>query len=374
MIYRDFSLNITVFPPENFSSHSSVKSNELESINQKVKHTSKRVFNFTRGAVKKVWGVGKKVNNIFVPEGKHVYYTAVFSFFNKNKKELQQEVKIMKTIERKVRINKGSTEHLAVGAKVIAKGIGKKYTVRVDRAKSDFEKKITSPTTTLGDRLRFGKHFLSGIRYLHEANFAYDDMKPENCLIYENKKGVEVLKISDFGKTKYLKDKKSMPYKGNTRFAPPEGKLSKKGDVYSAALVLIRNFEEEFLKDKTNTRSSLITPPKEQFDRAASKKLRGIEKYLVEHKASLASNPGKSLSGAKKRWKMDKLSRKEMKVQEQAVHTYINALVTKLSKTELGEEKAKKFGNLLRGMTSANSRKRPTSSNALRIYAEIFSD
>jgi len=352
----------------NYYDSNSPQNNRIPILtDRKVEGKRSIVFHATSGAVKRVWFLVK--NRTFVhpdPTTKWVYYTPVFSFFGKNKKELEEEVETMKKIDGHLKEVGGSTRNLAVRAREYKNLISKKYTVKVRRASGgDFEKKIRDIKTSLNQRIKFGLNLLSGFKNLHQANFVYGDPKPENCLIYNNRSNNdrENLKIADFGKAKKVESDRVLSYKGNTRFAPPEGTLSKSGDVYGAALILIRNFEEEIFKnEKDNSKTSLYTVPNQDFDAKASDKLRGVERFVVEHKAFLAGNPGVSLSSLMKRKKMGKLTDIEMKAQQTAMHDYITLLQFRLENTNL-KSKAKGLCDLLKDMTKANLK----SENSFRI-------
>jgi hypothetical protein len=229
-----------------------------------LKEIWKNFKEIARGAIKIVWVDRSKISASGENLSKTVFYTPVDSFFGGNERELKEEVKKMQAIQAK--LDETSIEHLAVNVREVDKAerIKGKYTLEVDIASTDFEKKMRTSDISMDERIKLGGHLLQGLQALHKADYVHGDMKPENCLIYKNETG-EVLKMSDFGKAKELGNNHA-PYSGNTRFAPPEGQVSKKSDVYGAAMVLIRNLEEPLLgKEKT-----LISIKPEDMDMPAS--------------------------------------------------------------------------------------------------------
>lgn len=368
------------------------------------------------GAVKVVWILknlpSSHQDSLSTNVKENVYYTPLYFF---KESELRAEFQKVQKIALVILSKNLSGEHLVLDIEEVPadERIEGKYTLKVERASKNFEKKIQDPSTTLPDRVKFAEHFLDGMTNLHLAGYIYGDVKPENCLIFNG-----VLRISDFGKTEEVpKDGKAATYKGNKRFAPPEGVLSQKGDVYSAGMVLIRTFEEAFLSNVNSTSETPIkkeapteekktkeTPTEEKkteskslvpigekdvaFDMTADKKLRGVERYVVEHKAFLASNPGISPKGAGRRlYSIGKNLLKEMNIinknnesnknpeenPEYAMYRYIAALSAKLMESGfLTFKQADDFSTLLQDMTRVNPEERIGMEEALERYQNIF--
>lgn len=329
-----------------------------------------------RGAVKIVWVKRSKIGSS-VGEGstrskkESAFYTAIDSFLGRKSRELKSEFEKMQMVAKKLELKSGSTENLAVHGKERKgkKKIGGSYTIKVERASTDFENKLLDPDTSLKERIHFGSHLLNGLANLHLLDLSHGDMKPENCLIFEND-GEYILKISDFGKTEWVGEG-SKSYRGNLRYAPPEGVQSKKGDVYGAALMLIRNFEEEYLQ--ANSMSSLIQVAEKECDMAALPTKRGIEKYVIESKDFLAFNEGFSLSILKRRITVGMRSQTEGENQTKAIHNYIDALHERLSKDDrLSHEQVEAFCYLLKDMTDADPKQRISAKVAAERYDQIF--
>jgi len=242
-----------------------------------------------------------KLNELELNNGgkSYVFYVPFMKGIISKVKALKEEFAKITEIKSKISSNELTGANLALDvteAKSETIGLGKgQYVLKVEAAKCDFKKEITpkatlaekpsgqTPSIDMKQRFSYAKDFVNGLNDLHKVGYAYGDMKPENCLIYENEQTKEkTLKISDFGKTQDMSkyEDGTCMYKGNLRFAPPEGKMSQKGDVYSAGLVLIRLFEEQYLAD-----GSIMEVEKKDKEVNAQKNRRGIEKCIVEHKA-----------------------------------------------------------------------------------------
>ena len=384
--------------------HSQVNKTALDTHEIGTQTISPKNKEIARGAVKIVWikegdikpnADGKATQN----SNNRVCYTAISSFLGRKIEELKEEFRKMKAILEKLGSKKQSSDYLFLEGKELngENRINGEYTLEVDKASCNFKEKLCSPETKLQDRVILGNHLLKGLASLDNADFAHGDLKPENYLIFQ-KDGKNILKLSDFGKAKELPGNKTAAYTGNTRFAPPEGVLSKKGDVYGAALILIRNFEEEYLKPTETTQTSsiyenesdsgslmgvnendvdqqetsLMDVHEDDFDMAASPELRGIEKYVVEHKAFLASNEGISLSKIIRRIRMSWRSESEKEGQTKALHSYIDALRQKLQNDSRFNNKAEELCNLLKKMTKANPDERISAVEAAELYEAIF--
>jgi serine/threonine protein kinase len=380
--YTSENYEIQNFPNE-AKAKEECRSQREERINKTSIPVLKKEFvEKARGSVKIVWVEKSKIP----PSGdeakkteeglKSVYFTAIDSFLGRHIRELKSEFKKMQAISRKLELKAGSTSHLAVDGKELLpeEQVKGKYTIEVEEAADDFEKKIRDSKTSLEERIQYGSHFLNGLENLHFADYAHGDIKPENCLIF-NKKNKDIfcnLKLSDFGKTKEIKEGKATSYTGNLRYAPPEFQQSKEGDVYGAALVLIRNFEEEYLKEPSS--DTLVLIEGKDRDVTASRGLRGIEKYIVEHKAFPACNPGFSLKSLMRRLIMRWQSQKAKPNQVNAIHHYIDALQAKLQNNAQGlmPKQIRDFCDLLKQMTAADPHVRITARDAATQYRQIF--
>ncbi len=263
-------------------------------------------------------------------------------------------------------------------------------TIRTERAVGDLEdeikivrnsegEKIESPTNQdhlvhFNNKVRLGKEFLNGMKDLHDAGFVQGDLKLENILVYheKNEQGhvVSHLKISDLGKTKKISEREEVFHTGNYRFMPFEGKLSKKAEVFSSALVLIRMLEEGLpKKDGLPGEDGMLLKPSE-FSLEADSNRRGVEKFLVANKKTPQTETlrGKVrvVSGVVARQTKDFLAAKK------ELDKYIDELINRLGDTySLNITELRDLGDLLKKMTAINPDYRPSLTEALGQYQEI---
>lgn len=343
-----------------------------EHINKSI--APSKFVKFKQGAVKIIWVNQIQTSGIHTPKVYLTPQTGLAALLKDREGELQKEIATMYHIDSMLK-KEGSTDHLAVKLKEVESqdSIDGQLTLEVSRAEKDFEKWITSDTPTIQERFKLGGHFLKGLENLQKIGFAYGDMKPENALIY--RKGDDLLlKIADFGKTVEVGDAEK-DYEGNTRFAPPEFRASLKGDIYSSALVVIRDIEEEYLiKDNVNTLKPVTK--KRDFDQAAKPSYRGIEKYVVEHKAFLACNAGMSGRSLYRRNKAKTAHQTELEKAEsqKAIHSYINALEIRMKKDgRLISSQTEQLCQLFREMTRSEPSERPTAAQCSARYQKIVS-
>lgn len=297
-----------------------------------------------------------------------VWLTPVQTFFGGKEKELREEFETMKAIQEATK-NDPDSQFLAVQAEEL-KGderIASQFTLKSEKASGDFEKTMKKDLSNK-QRVDFADHYLKGLKALHASGRAHGDIKAENCLIY-GKEPDQTLRLSDFGKTKSLKEEETASYSGNLLHAPPEGKQSQKADTYGAAIDLIRNFEQPYLK-----KGSLLEVEVDQRDSATitDHHRQGIEKFIVEHKAFPACE-AKGWRGFLTRlfrrlFNVGNLKNEELKNHEAALHNYIDALGTKLK--ESGLKEPEKLIQLLKEMTRSDPNKRISSAEAAQRYGE----
>lgn len=351
---------------------------------QKTDASTEAVFKrVTSGAAKVVWVRSAPVRDSAPLEETKAYYTPKASFkesiLGSKQRELKREHGIMETIKKRLNPEKdpakaSAYEHLAVESKVMTEMVGLEspFILEVELAIGDYEsvmrsnEGVSNPKVegkekpekraiTNQERIRLGKEFAQALNELHKADYSYGDIKPENCLIYRDNKGELHLKLSDFGKAKDIKEKTNHSYEGNLRFAPPEGRQSASADVYSAALVLIRNFEEKYLNNNGDPLGTVYADGKrimdEDMDETANSKYRGLEKHMVESKAFLATNSGFSLKSFKRRLELKNQDFFKREAQSEAMSEYIGRLENAMkADPEIGPKKAAQLAELLNRM------------------------
>jgi serine/threonine protein kinase len=257
--------------------------------------------------------------------------------------------------------------HLAIDYEEIPNGdlIYKRYIVKTALAKGDLEHEITK--IDFKTKIRFISDILEGWENLHRAGFVHGDPKMENILVYETNKTLNV-RLSDFGKTKQIKENEDLIYLGNPRHEPYERRLSKQGEVYSAAIILIRILEEEFLNDKGWLLDKDNNTVKPQNSKASSIKVKrkGIEKFLLKN-AKIRQMETVSFSG-----KINVYSQRIIKAitpfyfsseqeVEREIELYIDALTNKLeASNRMDFNRATSLNILLKDMIKIDRTKRPT--------------
>jgi len=273
---------------------------------------------------------------------------------SKNIKNLKSEISYIVKKER----------HLAIHYSSVPQNgeLQKYFIVKTFRAKGDLESEIVN--CDFQTKIRFIKEILEGWTNLHEAGCLHGDPKLENILVFE-KNGILFVALSDFGKAAFTSDDEDFIYLGNSRHEPNERRLSKKGEVFSAAIILIRILEEEFL-DSNKWLLDKEGKPFIPFDMDRSKidpKRKGIEKFALAN-SLMTQHEAKSLRGKMKVYSERAIATilpysPNMKA-EKEIGVYIDALTDKLhfSKRML-ENEMMLLRDLLKDMTRAEKTKRP---------------
>lgn len=288
-----------------------------------------------------------------------VFYVPVRKYFFSKEKALKSEHAKMEDIKAHVPNGK----YLAVESKVVEDKarFGSSFALEVDAAVNDFEKELRRDDSTIQQRLSFCADYAHGMMDLHNAGYAYGDIKPENCLIYENPETKEKsLKISDFGKAERVGPGEEKTYKGNLRFAPPEGTLSQAGDIFGAALVIIRTLEDPLLEKG----ASLVAVKDEDRDsQKALDKRRGVEQLIVDHKAfpgiDEPSLSDKLFRRLPRQVTLDKQPQEKKDKQVEVLKEYVDVLTSNLVLNGMDEGKAKELNALLKDMINVSPDQRP---------------
>ncbi|MEC7840467.1 MAG: hypothetical protein VX777_10555 [Chlamydiota bacterium] len=334
------------------------------------KSESKEFIQLDHGAAKIV------LKDKDVENPKFVYYIPVDNLLNFKEKELRSEVTTMNDILNKFKNANGGShpQYLFVEVDVIegAEKIESKYTLKVKAAQSNFEKRIQSNIDP-ENRGKLLGNFIKGLEELHSTGYAYGDIKPENCLTFEKKvideeTGSETTELSlkwgDFGKARSMNPGDAPIYEGNPRFGPPEGFLTKKGDIFGAGMVLLRALEQEFL---TADKPSLLLVKEPQFKH--EKTFVGIEKFLVDNK-NFHACPSGGLASLHHRFRTIVSSDQRKREQAISIKKYISALSDHL-KTKYDNTQVDQITNLIEDMMNIDPTKRPTAKQATERFQSI---
>lgn len=308
-----------------------------------------------------------------------VYYKPIKA---EKAKEMREEVAIMQGIKQsEEKEGKERNNRLAIRTNYIP---GQNETIQTERAVSNLQSTLREMTPRDFERASdFGGDAMEAFRQLHKDGFIYGDPKPENFLRFEEEQTdgaeasiKEIIKLSDFGKTKKKSPVGSEPYyTGNMKYSPPEGRLSQAGDVWAAGLLLIGILEAPFI-DKSHPQLKEVVGEKDST--SSPGEALGIEKYLIEHPACRAYNSeGMSdiekgaLRGFRQLW-----SNAALKSEEVVINQYITALqtklidelVTKASPPLKTAQQITDLCNVIRRMVDHDPAKRPTMEQVVAAY------
>lgn len=321
---------------------------------------------------------------------RHVYYTPVTGIFEKifgtKKAEIQEEVRVASQIKQSLAakgVGVGSETHIATDLREIegTDDLQGQYVVQAPKAgeagkKSDLDK-LLKDSFNLTDRFSFCEQILKGISHLHLAGYVHGDLKGDNILHFReqqpNGEIKSILRVSDFGKSRQVQGDSSILHTGNLRFAAPEGKMNKKAEVFSAALLLVRVLEEDILQKQGQ--DMIIRPDQTKSDQTGENH-RGITKFLVSNdhcvqtdskniqgKIRLISGSARAIMNVK--GETQKSSFVETK-------KYIQALFSELRKDKSANQikGLDRMEQLLLSMVQENPSMRPTLFSALEQFAE----
>lgn len=244
-------------------------------------------------------------------------------------KELREEAALMQSMKEEYsRANDGNEpENLALSFVEMRDNKGNLVLV-TQRADCDVEKYLSGKAAerSFDQSLDYCEQFLNGVREAHSANRALGDIKPDNCLLYAEGKS---LKGTDFGKAQKLVDDTSGFYLGNPRYMPPEGVLSKQGDVFSAAMVVIRLLECSLENDNELCPVMEVDNPDPKY-KNLDEKYKGIERFVIQHKDFVHCPKGdfRSLPARIMAFASNPKSNRAM---EKALHEYIDCEINKIA-------------------------------------------
>ncbi len=327
---------------------------------------AKKVEKIAQGATKNIFvrGEGK--------EARHVFFVARGGRFGKisrigNTREMRAELAQARMIRKK---KPGAVAYLAIDVEEASEEerIKGKYTLRSQKATGDLGKLLSDPIKRPSSKqtVSYGSQFLHGMADMHEVGVVHGDIKPENLLTYED----GTVKVSDFGKTRVLREGEDRVYVGNAAHSPPEGRLSHKGEVYGAGILLIRCLEAPFGQDP------LIAPEEGKKPRVREER-RGVERFLLTDKRCIQVDRttlrGKFTAFTRSfRTSINRPTADDLKPGEEAIGAYIDALIEQMKKHGADAKAADELGALLKDMTRADPAARVTMREASDRYDPIM--
>lgn len=323
---------------------------------------------------------------------KFVYYTPVKGIFEKlfgrKKAEIQEEVKLAAAVRGSLvsaGISSEGESHIATDLVEIkgSHNLEGKYVVQAPKAgeggkKADLDK-LLQDKIPLADRFNFCEQLLKGLGHLHKAGYVHGDLKGDNILHFKERQSngevKSILRLGDFGKSRKVEEDGSILHTGNPRFAAPEGRTSKKAEVFSAALLLVRILEEEILQKETG--DMVISPEKSKSDQAGEG-LRGVVKFVVTNDKCVQTN-AKNISGkirliAGSARAIRNVRGEKEKSSSDEVKKYIHALFSKLKEEKSTNEVSslEQMEKLLLNMVDEDPAQRPTMSSALGQFEDAL--
>ena len=159
-----------------------------------------------------------------------VYMTAQNSLMNQRASNLKKEIEFTKNLGQAV-LEKGIVTESNLATNILPAGrdsTGREYW-ETAKANADLEASMRGKDVSFHTRSSYCRQFINGMSNLHLVNRIHGDLKPENCLCFED----GTLRVADFGKGCIVEGDTAIPgYQGNTRFGPPEDAKSKSGDIY----------------------------------------------------------------------------------------------------------------------------------------------
>lgn len=332
-------------------------------VDKKIAQRVMRMLNC--GEPRAVYGTGK-VKLIVEHESAHkVYWIPQASIFGMRRRNIEKEVENIVGI-REGLTNAGvdeKTSNLAIDV-TASKGVWES-----SKAEGNLEKQVSQPIQ-FSTRIQYARGLLNGMTNLHKAGYRHGDVKLENVLFYKD----GTAKLADFDKS----GKNDGVYTGNTRYGPPEGTMSQKGDVYGAAICLIRILEEHVLHNENRLPSHLDfkgskIPP-------ADKERRGVERFILECPVFTRSYEqkgswiGKVLDfKARLQTILNKDTPRPTNPETLALNGYIKTLCERLSKAgAVDKVGVHKLEVLLQKMTDPNQDSRIAMELALDVFNTIF--
>lgn len=332
-----------------------------------------------KGKDKQVWKVSKEA--LAKSESHKEFENKVFIAALKasGQKMVSEEFGLMKSIREQLGATENTETNLALDFEVVRTADGKTF-YTTEKALGNAETLIRDRSLSPSTRISFCRQAINGMASLHSTNRVHGDVKPDNLLVYDQ----EVLRVADFGKSATVEDDKpsSTKYAGNTRFGPPEGQLSKAGDVYGTGLMLMRILEEGCLESRAT-----LLQPSELKNPPSHESRRGVEKFILDAPAFersfetkeqglLFGGGGKGKDFAARVKTVGGLIPSEALQNESIVlRQYIRVMCDELVKYKVIPDYSRDLLELLLiEMTDIDPKKRPTMDQVAVRFDEIFFD
>jgi len=227
-------------------------------------------------------------------------------------------------------------------------------------AVGDLDGYIKKPELSLDTRLSLGLQVIKGMHNMQKAGYVTGDAKLENILVFETDAG-PIARISDFGKARKLAEEGVSLVDGNPRFTAPEGVLTRKGEVFSTGLMLLRILEEG------------IDP--EQCKKLQVGKRRGVEALLLRQGRPNKKGVSGQIAFVKKYMvakTTGNISLDQGKSEEEAIHRHIDNLSSSFfnsPNTDSPKGRALlSIFELIKDMTQDDPAKRPTMEEVEKRY------
>lgn len=240
-----------------------------------------------KGKAKVVWIPKHMSDNALHLENKVVYTPVQGGFFNTlfslNEREIKEEIDLQKTLKSEsLTILGHEPKYIAVDLEIVQNAEGK-FIATGEKAEGDLERLMKKEQSPL-QAAKLAAGYIRGMDELADLGYAAGDVKPDNALGYKaenNEINGPIVKLADLGKARKVNDG-SQIYTGNPRFAPPEGRLSKAGDVFGLGMVSLRVLEERILEKTGETIINSYEGKKPDFTGVRG---RGIEQLRAGDKA-----------------------------------------------------------------------------------------
>lgn len=344
--------------------------------------TTSRTAQFAEGALlgktEKIAKGADKVVHVHsgsIPSGddraSKAYYTPNRAFGMSRKKQLKAEVKIYSTIQGKLQ-GKGidiSKSKLAIQHKVLEgkARIKGQYTIEVQKAKGAADN-VINKDRSFEEVFQLDKDARTGLAELHSIGMVTGDSKLDNTLVYEEEGGALSAKVADFGRACEVDEDQQIVNKGNTRTVDPSGMISKKGEVWSAAVNSLQMYSL-LLNDPNSVVEEMKISQGDQEKIPPNQKRKGVERFVLMHKAfSAVENSGTWRGRIENALRRRKPPKTDAGLQSKLMKKYSTTLLTQLEKErKIDTEQKELLQNLFDRSFEPTRDARPTMNETLRM-------